>query len=115
MAAEEKRLERLRTLDEEIAAKIHEDLRAGVLAQTPGFGKPLTEQPGFEQTPEEWRMPMKILKDAGYAPPEVQMLNLRAVLQAERRLCTDRSRQLELDQQIQDLSLKISFQLDRFR
>ena len=101
VTGEENRLKRSRTLDEEIGAKIDADLRDGILAKAPGFGKPLAEDVGYEQTPDEWRMPFKILKNAGYAPPEVEMMKTRASLQIERDACKDAARCFELDRIIQ--------------
>lgn len=115
MSNENDRAKRLLTLDEEIAAKIEADLKAGVLSKVPGFGKPLAADTGYEQTPEEWRMAFKILKNAGFAPPEVELMKVRAALQDERRACKDPSQCKALDDQIQDLSLRISFRMDRFK
>ncbi len=115
MSHEEDRFKRLRTLDEQIADKIDADLKDGVLSKVPGFGKPLHEDRAYEQTPDEWRMSMKILKDAGYAPPEVELMKARALLQTEKKTCSDAVRAREIDRLIQDLSLKISFQMNRFK
>jgi hypothetical protein len=115
MTSQENRLERCRTLDEEIAAKIDADLRDGVLSKLPGFGKPLAVNTGYEQTPDEWRMPFKILKDAGYTPPEVEMMKARVSLQNERRDSKDPARCLDLERLIQELSLKIAHQMERLR
>ena len=71
------------TQDEEIARHLREAMASGELAGTEGFGKPLPEDAGWEATPEALRMPFKILKNAGFVPPEVELFHERAA--SERR------------------------------
>ena len=61
----------MRTLDEEIARRLQEAADSGELSGAKGYGKPMLEDPGWEATPAALRMPMKILKDASVAPPEI--------------------------------------------
>ena len=72
----------MRSLDEEIAKHVQDALAAGELATAPSYGKPLAVDVGFEETPDALRMPFKILKDAGVAPPEIQLFHERAALRA---------------------------------
>ena len=74
MSAEEKRENRLRLLEDEIGRKLKESQANGELACAPSYGKPLHLGDGFEETPAELRMGMKILKDAGVVPPEVELM-----------------------------------------
>ena len=73
----------MRILDDEIAKHLQDALAAGELATAPSYGKPLAVEVGFEETPDALRMPFKILKDAGVAPPEIQLFHERAALRAQ--------------------------------
>jgi len=81
--AQEKKEQRLRLVEDEIGRHIAESEKSGELKSAPSFGKPLDLGDGYAETPAEFRMPMKILKDAGVVPPEVQAMQEIAALQAE--------------------------------
>lgn len=71
---EQKRENRLRLLEDDIGRHLAESHASGELRQAPSFGKPLNLGDGYDETPEELRMGMKILKDAGVVPPEVEFM-----------------------------------------
>ncbi len=71
---------RLELLEDEIGRKLQEAQQTGELAAAKGYGQPLQNSEAWEQTPDEWRMPFKILKDAGVVPHEVEMMQERALL-----------------------------------
>lgn len=73
---------RLEIIEDEIGRKLQEAQQSGELAGAKGYGQPLQHSEGWEQTPDEWRMPFKILKDAGVVPHEVEMMQERALLRA---------------------------------
>lgn len=73
-AEEQKRDNRLRLLEDDIGRKLRESHASGELRSAPSYGKPLNLGDGYEQTPEELRMGMKILKDAGVVPAEVELM-----------------------------------------
>ncbi len=83
MNAQEKKEQRLRLVDDEIGRHLAEAEKSGELRAARGFGKPLDLGDGYEQTPAEFRMSMKILKDAGVVPAEVEAMREIAALQAE--------------------------------
>jgi DnaJ-like protein len=60
--------------------KIEEAIDRGELDDLPGAGGPL-ELDDDPLVPEELRAPYRILKNAGYVPPEVQTLNQIAELE----------------------------------
>jgi Domain of unknown function (DUF1992) len=60
--------------------KIAEAIAAGELDGLPGTGKPL-ELDDDSHVPEDLRAAYRILKNAGYVPPEVQSLNQIAELE----------------------------------
>lgn len=72
--AEEKRENRLRLLEDDIGRHLAESHATGELRHAPSFGKPLNFGDGYDETPDELRMGMKILKDAGVVPPEVEFM-----------------------------------------
>lgn len=103
------------TQDEEIARHLREAAASGELSRVPGYGKPLPEDPGWEATPDEFRMPFKILKNAGFAPPEVALFHERAALSAALDTETDPEQRRVLGQQLSDLQQKISLRLEAMR
>ena len=103
------------TQDEEIARHLREALASGELAGTPGFGKPLPEDAGWEATPEALRMPFKILKNAGFVPPEVELLHERAALGAALAACDNEAERAALRHQLSDLEQKIALRLEALR
>lgn len=82
-SAQDKKEQRLRLLEDDIGRHLAESEKSGELRAAPSYGKPLDFGDGYEQTPVEFRMPMKVLKDAGVVPPEVEVMREIATLQAE--------------------------------
>ena len=103
------------TQDEEIARHLREAMASGELAGTPGFGKPLPEDAGWEATPEELRMPFKILKNAGFVPAEVELLHERSALAAALKACESEQERAELRHRLSDLEQKIALRLEALR
>ena len=73
-SAQEKKEQRLRLLDDEIGRKLAEAQQSGELRAAPSYGKPLNLGDGYAETPDDLKMPMKILKDAGVVPAEVEAM-----------------------------------------
>ena len=61
------------TLDEQIAESIRRSQESGELQTAKDWGKRTTYVDGYQETPEEYRMAFKALKDSGYVPAEVEM------------------------------------------
>lgn len=83
MTYDDKCHQRLQLLDDHIARALRESEARGELQSAPSWGRPLVLGDGFDETPAEWRLGYKILKDAGMTPPEVEMLRMLAGLQKE--------------------------------
>jgi hypothetical protein len=64
-----------RALDDLIAEHLDAARASGELASAKSWGKPLDLGDGWDDTPPELRMPMKILKDAGVVPHEVALMH----------------------------------------
>lgn len=103
------------TFDEEIARRVHEALDSGELGQAKGYGKPLPDDPGWEATPAALRMPMKILKDAGAAPPEVALFHERARVRALLAGAPEPGDLQKLQQELAQIEQQIALRLESLR
>lgn len=109
MTHEDKRLQRLQLLDDHIGRALRESEARGELRAAPSWGKPLDFGDGFEATPPEWRMPFKMLKDAGVLPPEVETMRALAGLRRELDAAAgDAGRERSLRGRIAAMELAIS-------
>ncbi len=104
----------MRTLDEEIARYLQEAAESGELSRAKDYGKPFTEDSGWVATPEALRMPMKILKDAGVAPPEVALFHERARLKASIDAALPDERP-NLQRQLSELEQVLALRLEALR
>jgi hypothetical protein len=115
MNAEEKREQRLRLLEDEIGRKLQESQASGELASAPSYGKPLNLGDGYDQTPAELRMAMKILKDAGVVPPEVELMQQIQAQQLRAETAADEeSAQMER-QKLSEMRQLLALRLERLR
>ena len=105
----------LRTQDEAIGQHIDDALRSGELQGAPSFGKPMPEVEGWHETPAEFRLPFKILKNAGVAPPEIELFHRRAALRQALAECTSHADREVLRQRLSELEQLIAFRLERLR
>ena len=108
------REKRLRTLDEQIAEALRVAQESGELAKARDYGKPLDFGDGYDDTPPELRMAMKVLKDSGYAPPEVALLHELATLRTALASVDPASDEaVRLRQAISDLQVKVAVRMER--
>jgi hypothetical protein len=103
------------TLDEEIARHLAEAAASGELKAAPSYGKPLAAPEGWDEAPEELRQAFKILKDAGFAPPEIEFFHERARLRAAAEAATDTLEKQRLQRALSDIEQKISLRLEALR
>ncbi len=110
-AAEDKREQRLKLLDDHIGRSLAEAERSGELKTARSYGKPLDLGDGYDETPLELRMGFKILKDAGVVPPEVELMReieaLRQQLQGAADDDATRAGRQRLSEQQQLLALRL--------
>ena len=113
--AQEKREQRLKLLEDDIGRSLAESARSGELQAAPSYGKPLNFGDGYDETPAELRMGMKVLKDAGVVPPEVELMQRIATL--DKRAAAESSPEVaaSLRQEAADLRLALQMRLERFR
>lgn len=111
MNAEEKREQRLKLMEDHIGEALRESEASGELRSAPSYGKPLHFGDGYDETPDELKMPMKILKDSGHAPPEVELMREIAALQARLAAAPDdastRAERRKLAEMRQHLALRL--------
>ena len=103
------------TLDDHIAQSLRNSERSGELRSAPSYGKPLAPTEGWDETPAEFRLPFKILKDAGIVPPEVEAMREVAALKRELQACTDPGAQQALRQRISDKQQALALRLEGLR
>ena len=68
------REQRLMLLEDHIGRALSESHATGELRSAPSYGKPLKLGGGFDETPDELRIGMRILKDAGALPPQIELM-----------------------------------------
>ena len=114
-AEESKRDNRLRLLEDDIGRKLSESHAGGELRSAPSYGKPLNLGDGYDETPEELRMGMKILKDAGVVPPEVELMQQ---IEAERlalQSITDEALAHAARQRLSGMRQQLALRLEKLR
>jgi len=115
MNNEDKRAQRLKLQDDHIGRALRESEQSGELQAAPSYGKPLDFGDGYDDTPAELRMPMKVLKDAGIVPHEVTMMREAAALQVLIDDCKDAAALPALRKQLAELQQNIALRLERLR
>jgi uncharacterized small protein (DUF1192 family) len=110
--AQDKREQRLKLLDDHIGQHLRESQAAGELEAAPSYGKPLGFGDGYDETPAELRMGMKILKDAGVVPPEVEAMREAAELEARIAACSDDAERLALQRRLAEKRQAIALRLE---
>ena len=111
----QQREQALRLLDDHIGQHLRDSAANGELARAPSYGKPLDLGDAYEQTPAELRMAMKVLKDAGIVPPEVEMMQAAAALEARLDACSDDEQRHALQRELSDMRQAIALRLERLR
>ena len=113
MNAEEKKEQRLKLLEDHIGEALRQSEQTGELQAAPSYGKPLAFGDGYDDTPAELRMGMKILKDAGVLPLEVEAMRDAAALEARIKVCTDAAEQRLLQQHLSEMRQALALRLER--
>jgi Domain of unknown function (DUF1992) len=108
-------LPKLELLEDEIGRKLAEAEKSGELRAADGYGKPTKQDSGWEQTPDEFRMPFKILKNAGVVPPEVELFNERARKRSELEAAATEAERRERQKALSDIEQRLSLRLEALR
>jgi hypothetical protein len=105
----------LKVTEDHIGEHLRESEASGELRRAPSYGKPLHFNDGYDETPPELRMAMKVLHDAGVAPPEVELMHRLAALRRDAAAATDAEQARELSRKASDLEQLIKLRLERLR
>jgi hypothetical protein len=108
-------LPKLEIIEDEIARQLTEAAKSGELEAAPSYGKPLATNDGWNETPEEFRMAFKALKDSGFVPPEIEAFHQRAWLRERVQACNDETERKRLASELASLDQKISLRLEGMR
>jgi hypothetical protein len=73
------------------------------------------EAEGWDETPIEFRLPFKILKNAGVTPPEIELFHRRTHLRRELAECTCEQERQALRQRLSELEQFIALRLEAMR
>ncbi len=101
-------------VDDVIGQWIKRAEKSGELTHGKYWGKPFDLNDGFEQTPARLRMVYRILKNAGYVPHEVEMLQTLANTKERLEEQSDPELRQQLKQEIAELEQKISVVIEGF-
>jgi hypothetical protein len=113
--AQEKREQRLKLQEDHIGQALRRAEASGELRAAPSYGKPLDFGDGYEQTPPELRLPMKILKDAGVVPPEVETMRQIEALRQQLATTADEAEAQVLRRRLAELQQALALRLERLR
>jgi septation ring formation regulator EzrA len=102
-------------VDEVIRQWVQKVEQTGELRNVPGFGEPFEFNDGFLETPAELRMAYKILKDAGYVPAEVEMVQRLAELREQLNATHGKAEQRALEIKVAELQQKVTMMLEAMR
>lgn len=105
----------LRAQDDAIAEHLERARRSGELQSAESWGKPMPEAEGWHETPTEFRLPFKILRNAGIAPPEVELFHKRAALRRELAACSSEQERQALQLRLSELEQLIALRLEGMR
>lgn len=100
--------------DKLVEQKIREAQAAGEFDGLEGEGRPIDLEAYFA-TPEEFRAGFAVLKNAGVAPEEVQLLQETEALKRELERCRDEAARAALEKSIRDKSLSFRLLMERRR
>jgi hypothetical protein len=105
----------LQVREDEIGRKLAEAHASGELRSAASYGKPLALDEGWQQTPEEFRLGFKILKDAGLVPAELALFHARAELRTRVQAEAPGLAREALQRELSELEQKIALRLEALR
>lgn len=114
-AEEQKRENALRMVEDDIGRHLADSEKSGELRAAASFGKPLDFGNGYLETPEDLRMGFKMLKDGGYVPPEVELMQEIEALRRSLEDQPDTADAAPKRQRLLEMRQKLAMQLERLR
>lgn len=110
-----KRDAEIRSLDEQIAEHLELARRTGELQSAESYGRPMADMEGWAETPAEFRLPFKILKNADVVPPEIELFHRRAALRRQLGECASGAERERLMARLSELEQIIALRLESLR
>lgn len=101
-------------VDDIIGGWIKEAEKSGELKKLPGYGEPLNLDED-KHVPAKYRMAFRVLKNAGYKPPEVELIQRIADLKAQIENTTNEDDSAALRTELNEAQLKLDVALEKFR
>ena len=101
-------------IDDIIGGWVRDAEKSGEVKNLPGYGKPL-ELDEDRHVPPKYRMAYRILKNAGYKPAEVEMIQAVAKLRSALELEADEPKRRQLQSDLAEAQQKLDIALDKFR
>jgi Domain of unknown function (DUF1992) len=105
----------VRQVDDDIARQLADAERRGELRGAQGYGRPLAEDAGWQQTPDDVRMPFKMLKSAGIVPHEVELMRERATLRQRLAAATTDAETRAAQQALAQVELTLALRMESLR
>ncbi|MDO3377321.1 DUF1992 domain-containing protein [Geoalkalibacter halelectricus] len=93
--------------------KILEAMARGEFDNLPGAGRPLPREEGLDGVPAELRMAYKVLKNAGFVPPEVELRKEILTLQGLVEVVEDDAERRKMRRELQAKQIKLSLLMKR--
>jgi Domain of unknown function (DUF1992) len=106
---------KLEVIEDEISRKLAAAEQSGELRAAPSFGKPFSASEGWDETPDEFKMAFKMLKDSGFVPPEIAAFHERARLRAHMNTCDDYADRQRTAAELSALEQLITLRLEDMR
>ncbi|HTP71801.1 MAG TPA: DnaJ family domain-containing protein [Burkholderiaceae bacterium] len=113
--ATDKQPDPLKLLEDHIGEHLRASEASGELRSAPSYGRPLQFNDGYDDTPAELRMAMKILHDAGVVPVEVELMRRLAALRCEAAAAGDPDEAGRLRRKASELEALIALRLEHLR
>lgn len=101
-------------IDDIIGGWVRDAEKSGELKKLPGYGKPFNLDED-RHIPPKYRMAYRILKNAGYAPPEVEMIRRAANLRSELENKSDDQERAALEAELREVQRQLDVALDKFK
>ncbi len=114
-STEDEREQRLRLLEDDIGRRLAESEARGELRHARSWGKPLDLGDGYDETPAELRMGMKILKDAGVVPAEVALMREIEALRRSLEGTLDDEAARAGRQRLSEMQQQLALRLEKLR
>lgn len=101
-------------IDDIIGGWVKNAEKSGEVKKLPGYGKPFKLDDEMH-VPPKYRMAYRMLKNAGYSPPEVEMIRRVSELKSEIENEPSESRKATLKADLAETQQKLDVALEKFK